>query len=258
MAQTVFNRVEKKYKLTKEKYDQFLERLLNHMEIDQFGKHTISNIYYDTADNVLIRRSIEKPAYKEKLRLRSYGTPSISDSVFLEIKKKYDGIVNKRRIELPLQQAYDYLNSGIQPFESTQILNEMDYFLSLYDLSPKLLLAYERIALFGKEDSEFRVTFDTNIRSRTEDLHLEHGSHGKLLFDDQTHLMEVKITNSTPLWFSKLLSEYEIYNSSFSKYGSVYKKQQQELANLNSNKAKVPTTTNPVFIPKGEYDFIAG
>ncbi len=258
MAQTVFNRVEKKYKLTKEKYDQFLEKLLNYMEIDQFGKHTISNIYYDTADNVLIRRSIEKPAYKEKLRLRSYGTPSISDSVFLEIKKKYDGIVNKRRIELPLQLAYNYLNSGIHPFESTQILNEMDYFLSLYDLSPKLLLAYERIALFGKEDSEFRVTFDTNIRSRTEDLHLEHGSHGKLLFDDQTHLMEVKITNSTPLWFSKLLSEYEIYNSSFSKYGSVYKKQQQELANLNSSKAKVNTSNNPVFVPEAEYDFIAG
>lgn len=128
MAQTVFNRVEKKYKLSEEKYRQFLERLLYYMEIDQFGKHTINNIYYDTQDDLLIRRSIEKPKYKEKLRLRSYGTPGLLDSVFLEIKKKYNGIVNKRRIELPLQFAYDYLNYGIHPFDATQILNEMDYF----------------------------------------------------------------------------------------------------------------------------------
>lgn len=238
MAQTVFNRVEKKYKLSEEKYRQFLERLLYYMEIDQFGKHTINNIYYDTQDDLLIRRSIEKPKYKEKLRLRSYGTPGLLDSVFLEIKKKYNGIVNKRRIELPLQFAYDYLNYGIHPFDATQILNEMDYFLSLYELTPKLCLAYERIALFGKEDPEFRVTFDTNIRSRTEDLHLEHGSHGILLFNNHTYLMEVKITNSTPLWFTKLLSEYEIYNVSFSKYGSVYQKQQQEAATNNETKEK--------------------
>lgn len=164
---------------------------------DEFGKHTISNIYYDTPDDLLIRRSIEKPAYKEKLRLRSYGNPTLDDMVFLEIKKKYDGIVNKRRIQLPLHAAYNYLNLRIKPFPQTQILSELDYFLSLYDLSPKLFLAYERIALFGKEDPEFRVTFDLNIRSRTNDLRLEHGSRGTLLFNDNTHLME-----ETKMWLS--------------------------------------------------------
>lgn len=242
MAQTVFNRVEKKYKLTEEKFHAFWQDLMAYMQVDEFGKHTISNIYYDTPDDLLIRRSIDKPKYKEKLRLRSYGTPTLGDDVFLEIKKKYNGIVNKRRIQLPLQFAYDYLNYGVHPFETTQILQEMDYFLSLYDLSPKLLLAYERVALFGKEDPAFRVTFDTNIRSRTEDLRLEHGSEGTLLFDDNTHLMEVKITNSTPLWFSKLLAKHEVYNCSFSKYGSVYKKQQLALQETKETAIPLPDT----------------
>lgn len=240
MAQTVFNRIEKKYKLSEESFYALWSELTRYMEIDKFGKHTICNIYYDTPDDLLIRRSIEKPAYKEKLRLRSYGTPTLEDNVFLEIKKKYDGIVNKRRIELPLQAAYHYMTYRIKPFPQTQILSELDYFLSQYQLSPKLCLAYERIALFGKEDPEFRVTFDTNIRSRTHDLKLENGSYGTLLFDDNTHLMEVKITNSTPLWFTKLLSKHQIYPSSFSKYGSVYKKLQQEKTAQNH----IKTVTN--------------
>lgn len=240
MAQTVFNRIEKKYKLSEESFHALFSELMQYMEIDKFGKHTICNIYYDTPDDLLIRRSIEKPAYKEKLRLRSYGTPTLEDKVFLEIKKKYDGIVNKRRIELPLLAAYHYMTYHIKPFPQTQILSELDYFLSQYQLSPKLCLAYERIALFGKEDPEFRVTFDTNIRSRTNDLKLENGSYGTLLFDDNTHLMEVKITNSTPLWFTKLLSKHQIYPSSFSKYGSVYKKMQQEKSAQNH----IKTITN--------------
>lgn len=239
MAQTVFNRVEKKYQLSEERFGALWSDLMQYMEVDEYGKHTICNIYYDTPDDLLIRRSIEKPKYKEKLRLRSYGIPHLNDMVFLEIKKKYDGIVNKRRIELPLQAAYDYMEQGRKPFPQTQILSELDYFLSLYDVAPKLFLAYERIALFGKEDPEFRVTFDMNIRSRTEDLRLEKGSHGTLLFDDHTHLMEVKITNAAPLWFSKLLSKHQLYNTSFSKYGSVYKKQQALKARINTSSVTV-------------------
>lgn len=251
MAQTVFNREEKKYKLSEERFQILWEDLMEHMEVDEYGKHTICNIYYDTPDDLLIRRSIEKPKYKEKLRLRSYGTPSLGDNVFLEIKKKYDGIVNKRRIQLPLQSAYDYLDYGVHPFDMTQILKEMDYFLSIYDLSPKLFLAYERVALFGKEDPAFRITFDTNIRSRTEDLRLEHGSRGTLLFDDNTHLMEVKITNSTPLWFSKLLAKHQVYNTSFSKYGNIYKKQQEALRNQND--------TSKIILPNQySYETMAG
>lgn len=228
MAQTVFNRVEKKFLLSEEKYYKIWDDLMNYMEVDEYGKHTICNLYYDTPQDYLIRNSIEKPIYKEKLRVRSYGIPTLNDTVFLEIKKKYKGIVNKRRILLPLDVTYGYLHYNVRPPEKSQILNELDFFTSRYELVPKLFLAYERIALFGKEDNEFRVTFDMNIRSRSEYPFLEMGDHGELLLENNMYLMEVKITNSTPLWFSKLLSKYSLVNSSFSKYGNVYKKQQTE------------------------------
>ncbi|MBQ5560683.1 MAG: polyphosphate polymerase domain-containing protein [Lachnospiraceae bacterium] len=238
MAQTVFNRVEKKYKLSEEKYEAFIEDLLNYMDVDEYGKHTISNIYYDTPDNLLIMRSIQKPnpMYKEKLRLRAYGTPTLDTKCFLEIKKKYDGIVNKRRIQLPLKAAYDYIDNGVKPFEQTQILSELDYFLSIYDLKPQYLVAYERIALFGKEDPSFRVTFDTNIRYRTEDVRLEAGNHGHLIFDDNTHLMEVKVTGGTPIWFSKLLSKHSAFTNRFSKIASSYTMHQAVLKGIEGAK----------------------
>lgn len=232
MEQLVFNRVEKKYLLTPEKFQKLWEELMEYMLVDEYGVHTICNIYYDTENDELIRNSIEKPVYKEKLRLRSYGVPGKQDNVFLEIKKKYDGIVNKRRILLPLDEAERYLNNKEKISQDSQIFREIDYFTNHYDLVPKLFLAYERVALYGKEDKEFRVTFDRNIRSRTWDLKLCRGDNGVLLMEDGSVLMEVKITNSVPMWFAKLLSKYQIFNTSFSKYGSVYKKQlKQEMEN---------------------------
>lgn len=228
MEQLVFNRVEKKYLLTQEKFQKLWDELMEYMLVDEYGVHTICNIYYDTENDELIRNSIEKPVYKEKLRLRSYGVPGEKDNVFLEIKKKYDGIVNKRRILLPLDEAERYLNKKEKISQDSQIFREIDYFTSHYDLVPKLFLAYERVALYGKENSEFRVTFDRNIRSRTWDLKLSRGDRGALLMEDESVLMEVKITNSVPMWFAKLLSKYEIFSTSFSKYGSVYKKQLKE------------------------------
>lgn len=225
MEQTVFNRVEKKYLLTPKKFQKLWEELMQYMIVDEYGLHTICNVYYDTENNELIRNSIEKPVYKEKLRLRSYGIPEKNDNVFLEIKKKYDGIVNKRRIILPLNEAEKYLNHKEKIEQDSQIFHEIDYFTNHYDLMPKLFLAYERVALFGKEDNEFRVTFDRNIRSRDWNLSLDKGDSGILLLEDGTILMEVKICNSVPMWFARLLSKYQIFNTSFSKYGSVYKKQ---------------------------------
>lgn len=137
------------------------------------------------------------------------------------------GIVNKRRIALPLIEAYRYLETGELSYPRTQIHNEMDDFLTRYELIPKLYLAYDRIALYGKEDFEFRVTFDQNIRSRTSDLYLESGDWGELLLENRERIMEVKILGAMPLWFVHILSKFEIYSSSFSKYGSVYTKQQQ-------------------------------
>ena len=223
MAQTVFSRYEKKYLMTEEIYNKLRERLADHMQTDQYGVHTICNIYYDTDNYELIRRSIEKPVYKEKLRLRSYGIPDLNSTVYLEIKKKYQKVVNKRRIALTLQEAYDFVEKGIHPQEQSQIIDEIDFFLKRYTLHRGIYLAYDREALFEKENPSFRVTFDHNIRSRQTDMGLENGDDGTLLLSPEYYLMESKIMGATPLWFTEILSEYKIYPVSFSKYGNIYK-----------------------------------
>lgn len=223
MAQTVFNRYEKKYLIPEEIYAEFRSRLRPYMQEDQYGLHTICNIYYDTPQYDLIRRSIEKPVYKEKLRLRSYGIPTLDTPVFLEIKKKYEKVVNKRRIQLPLWQAYDYVEKGIRPDMDSQILREIDFFLYRYPLQRGLYLAYDRIALFEKKNPDFRVTFDHNIRSRSVNMGLEQGDQGKPLLPDRYYLMESKVLGATPLWFTQILSDLSIYPVSFSKYGNIYK-----------------------------------
>lgn len=225
MTQLVFNRYEKKYLLPESIYRLLRERLRERMSVDQYGLSTICNIYYDTEDDLLIRRSIEHLRYKEKLRLRSYGVPGKDSRVFLEIKKKYEHIVNKRRIELPLSTAYAYLNLGIRPDAECQILREIDFFLRRYRLRPRLFLAYDRLALYGKEDPEFRLTFDARIRSRRVNVELERGDFGTPLLPDKWYLMESKIQNAAPKWFSEILAELKIYSSSFSKYGNIYKKE---------------------------------
>ena len=223
MAQTVFNRYEKKYLMPEDIYLELRERLKPYMSVDQYGLHTICNIYYDTEQYDLIRRSIEKPVYKEKLRLRSYGIPSLDDTVFLEIKKKYNKVVNKRRIPLTLQEAYDYVEKGIRPDHPSQILNEIDFFLQRYSLKRGIYLAYDRIALFQKDDPDFRVTFDQNIRSRQLNMGLEEGDAGQALLPSGYYLMESKVMGATPLWFAHILSDLDIYSVSFSKYGNIYK-----------------------------------
>lgn len=224
MVQKVFNRYEKKYLLTEQQYKAIRQRLESYMEEDQYGLHTIRNIYYDTEDDELIRTSLEKPKYKEKFRVRCYGEPNEESDYFLEIKKKYKGIVNKRRIVMKPQEAKAYLENGEKPKEQSQIFREVDYVWNHYQLIPKAYLAYDRIALFGKEDSEFRVTFDQNIRSRDFALTLEKDTETTQLLKDGYYIMEVKISNAMPLWFVKILTELEIRSTSFSKYGNVYRK----------------------------------
>ena len=97
----VFKRYELKYLLTPAQRDAVLLGIAPYMQLDRYGHTTIRNIYFDTGDYRLIRRSIEKPAYKEKLRVRSYRLVGSDDTVFVELKKKYDGVVYKRRIALP-------------------------------------------------------------------------------------------------------------------------------------------------------------
>lgn len=237
MSIEVFNRYEKKYIMDADTAMSLMERVAEYMNPDKFnisGKtYSICNIYYDTDNDDLIARSIMKPVYKEKLRLRGYGVPSKEDKVYLEIKKKYDGIVNKRRSKLKLYEAVDMVNTGKMPplkdYMNEQILKEIEYLLSTMKLLPKLYLAYDRYAFFEKNNDDFRLTFDMNVRSRRDRLSLDAGDDGKLLFEDGRWIMEMKAYNAVPLWFARLLSEYRLYPQSVSKYGTEYKNKMEEM-----------------------------
>ena len=224
----VFQRIEKKYLLDGEQYRRFLEGMAPHMELDRYGLHTIGNIYFDTEEDALIRTSLAKPPYKEKMRLRGYGIPGDGDLVFLELKKKWEGIVYKRRVAMTPEEAERYVTEGIWPLPEKQMRKEMDYFMKYYRPRPKVYLAYDRMAYFGKEDGELRLTVDQRIRSRERALDLRAGDEGELLFEEERYLMEIKVPEAYPLWLAHLLSELEIYPGSFSKYGMYYKKRTEE------------------------------
>lgn len=232
MAIEVFNRSEIKYLLTDDMYRRLRPVLEDYMEVDAHSKngefYTICNIYYDTEQHDLIRKSIDKPAYKEKLRLRSYGVVGPKDKVFLEIKKKYDGKVNKRRTSLQLEDAYHYMLTKEKPapknYMNRQVFNEIDHLLYRYSLKPMLYLSYDRNAYFGKEEPGFRITFDTNIRTRRRELGLDIGNYGEPLLPQGIWIMEAKAENAFPLWFAKVLSDHRLYPTSISKYGTEYQK----------------------------------
>lgn len=232
MAIEVFNRSECKFLIEKDVYEVLSNELLKYMEMDDHSKaddfYTISNLYYDSEDNYMIRNSLAKPRYKEKLRLRAYGVPKENEKVYLEIKKKFNGVVNKRRTSIRVNEAYEFIKTKEKPeyknYMNKQVISELEYMLKLYDVEPKLYLAYDRKAMFGKEDKEVRITFDTNVRTRRYDLKLEAGDHGEPLLEDGKCIMEIKVEKNIPLWLVKLLSEHKIYKSSFSKYGKEYEK----------------------------------
>ncbi|MBQ7991631.1 MAG: polyphosphate polymerase domain-containing protein [Solobacterium sp.] len=223
MTQMVFNRYEKKYLLTEKQYEGLLEAMKDSMHEDMYGLTSICNIYYDTSSWLLIRRSIEKTDYKEKLRLRSYGIPSADSMVFLEIKKKVFGIVNKRRVSMPLKEACEFVKTGINPHGEQQIFQEIESFLRRYPLRPALYLAYDRTAYVCEKDPDFRLTIDHRIRYRTEDVRLEDGDEGKELLPGNMYLLETKNAGATPAWFAGILASLKIRPVRFSKYGSIYK-----------------------------------
>lgn len=228
MIQKVFNRIEKKYLLNKEMAEELIKRISSHIKSSKYPYTKICNIYFDTDNKELIRKSIEKPIYKEKIRLRSYGVPNEEDKVFLEIKKKFKGIVTKRRIPVTLKEAYEYLENGIIPEKDKQIFKEIDYCFKRYNLVPSIYISYERYSYQEKENKDLRITFDTNIISRDYDLRLEKGSYGINLIDNETYIMEIKSINSMPLWLTHTLADLEIYPTSFSKYGKIYQKKLEE------------------------------
>ena len=238
--QTVFKRYEIKYMLTQEQKNKILLAMQPYMALDNYGRTTIRNIYFDTNNYRLIRRSIEKPVYKEKLRIRSYNKATPNSTVFVELKKKYQSVVYKRRISLPESEAIEWVLGEHHCHKDSQISKEIDYFLEYYEtLQPAVFLSYEREAFYSKDNSDFRVTFDENILCRQEELSLESEVYGTPLLPAGMVLMEIKCSGGIPLWMTNILSQEHIYKTSFSKYGTAYQTRIfPELHNKNSNDMK--------------------
>ncbi len=223
-SQTVFQRYEYKYLITLEQKQAVLKTLEPYMQLDKYGRTTIRNIYYDTDTYLLIRRSIEKPTYKEKLRVRSYGSATADSKVFVELKKKYKSVVYKRRVSLPCNEAMDWIAKTNHCHKHNQICDEIDYFIDHYGtLHPTVFLSYEREAYFTKEPSDFRVTFDENIKVRQDDLDLTSEVYGTPILPDGKIMMEIKCSGGMPLWMTEVLSKEKIFKTPFSKYGTAYR-----------------------------------
>lgn len=225
----VFRRRELKF-LVDEQQRQLLEQVMRQRMVpDKYGRSTICNLYYDTPDYRLIRRSLERPVYKEKLRLRSYGVVGPGVDVFLEMKKKYKGVVYKRRIRITEGEAKAFMERRGNLPQDSQIAREMIYFRDFYrELAPRVHLSYEREAWFDPEDSGFRMTLDRNIQYRTTDLSLAAPIGGCPILPDDISLLEVKASGGIPMWLTEHLSHHKIHKQSFSKYGRAYMELLQE------------------------------
>lgn len=217
-----FKRVEKKYLLNRDQHSKLMVGLENHMVADEYGLNTITSMYYDTPDFKLIRKSLDKPIYKEKLRLRSYGVPEDGTKVFMELKKKYKGVVYKRRETMTYKEAMNFFDAP--KANSTQIEKELYWCQKYHHIKPMAIISYDRQAYFGKCDPDFRITIDQNLRGRTTNLDLREGSSGQPIIDSNRYLMEVKVAGAFPLYLVHLFDELEIYPTSFSKYGTYYNK----------------------------------
>lgn len=221
--QMIFKRFEIKYMIDETVFEKLMEVMDGYMIADEHGRSTVCSLYYDTPKHLLIRRSLEHPVYKEKLRLRSYGVAKPSDTVFVELKKKFCSVVYKRRIAMTHDKALSYL-AGNGQIADSQIANEINYALKIYEnLAPAVLLSYEREAFYARNNHEFRVTFDRNILWRDYDLSLDKGIYGTPILENQKVLMEVKTDGAIPGWMVDFLTENKLYKTSFSKYGTAYR-----------------------------------
>lgn len=221
--QAVFKRYEIKYLLTRQQKQRLLAAMEPYMALDSYGRTTIRNIYFDTENFRLIRRSLEKPVYKEKLRLRSYAREGQTGPVFVELKKKYRDVVYKRRLAMAEEEALDWL-CGSGGGDGSQIGEEIEYFRAYYGpLKPAVFLSYEREAYYCRNGTDFRVTFDENILARREHIRMDAGEGGSSLMDGDRVMMEIKTSGGIPLWMTGFLTRERIFKTSFSKYGTAYK-----------------------------------
>lgn len=223
-VQTIFKRYEFKYMINAKQREKIVKAISAYMQPDKYGRVTVRNIYFDTEDFLLIRRSIEKPVYKEKLRIRSYYRTDADSKVFVELKKKYKSVVYKRRVVMPQDEAMAWVCGNAECPRQTQITNEIDYFVDFYNtLHPAVFLSYEREAYAALDGSDFRITFDDTVLCRQNDLSLCREAYGTPILPDGMSIMEIKCSGGIPLWMTELLTREHIYKTPFSKYGNAYK-----------------------------------
>jgi SPX domain protein involved in polyphosphate accumulation len=220
-----FHRIEKKYLVSQETYNEILPLLMEHTHLDQHCQnesfYPICNIYYDTTDHTVLKDSVSKPVFKQKLRLRCYCNPTEDSIVYLELKRKYKGVVNKRRTKIRYRDAMNLVTNKILPkqekYHNWQVVKEIYYYVKDKDLIPNVMLTYDRIALFDNSNDDLRITFDKDIISH--ELDYQNFEDQKII-DDTYMIMEIKSTLNYPLWLSQILSKYNIRSSSFSKIGT--------------------------------------
>lgn len=232
MAIQTFQRIEKKYLINQDQKDALEKILVQYMDYDAYCKnqnrYLIRNIYYDTTDRNLIHQSVAKPYHKEKIRVRKYGDYfHEKDEFFLEIKRKTGKVVSKRRVKLTECELLDFFQqrqlSKRDNYLDEQVLKEITYFLSIYSLQPTVFISYERMAYFDRFDPEFRLTFDSQLQYRRENLDFLYRNENKPLLDSSFYIMEIKVHQAMPLWLAQALSMLHIHSLSFSKYGQEYK-----------------------------------
>lgn len=234
-----FDRIEKKCLITKEQKEAMLTEIKRHMEKDGYYDSEVCNIYFDTDHYDLIIQSIEQPMFKEKLRARSYGG---YDKVFFEIKTKLCGKENnvgyKRRVRVTKKDynkmvkehanLSDFMAQNADEPNDYRIAEEVDYLIKHFDLKPKILVFYRRYSWQGEQ--KLRITFDENLRYRTEDVKFcKKKSDKKYFLDEKNIIMEIKAQGAWPLWLARKLSSERIFPQQFSKVGKIYQKIGKEI-----------------------------
>lgn len=222
-VQKTFRRIEKKYLLSGDQYDELFAVVSDRLKADEYGKTAILSLYYDNSSYELLGKSVDSPMYKEKFRVRSYGVPNDESKVFAEIKKKYDGVVYKRRVQGTYRQIQELLDGRAVSDEDLQIQKEIMWMAGRYSLSPVAFIGYDRTAYTSQTDPGFRLTVDSDIRYRLTDLDLRSGDIGMPLREQGFRIMEIKTAGNMPMWLTEILSEKKIYSGSFSKIGTCFK-----------------------------------
>lgn len=227
MAIEIFRRREQKYLITMAQYNELVLQMSPYMRTDTNGidgKYTITSLYFESPDHTIYYETKNKLRFRQKLRLRVYDDTDINGTAFFEVKQKHKKVVNKRRMVLPLTEAYRYINNAshisLDEIETSnkQVLREIHHFKNLFNLKPEMIVSYDREAFHGRYDDQLRITFDFNLRCRNDDLALEHGPYGKTFIDPNLGVLEVKVNDSVPLWLTRILQDLNCEQRGASKF----------------------------------------